>query len=50
MKKMFNNTPGNDTCLQYNNKLLEGAELYHTKPFHIPKIHKETLKIEVINR
>ena len=35
------------TSTKYNIELLEGAQLYHAKPFSIPKIHEETVKTEV---
>ena len=44
---MFDGTLGNYTGSEYKIELLEGVKLYHTKPFPIPKIHKNTLKIEV---
>ena len=46
-EEMFDGTLGNFTGLEYKLKLSEGARLYHIKPFIIPKIHKETLKMEV---
>ena len=44
---MFDGMLGNYTSTQYNMELLEGAQPYHAKPFPIPKVHEETLKIEV---
>ena len=44
---MFDGTLGNYTSTEYKFELLKGDQPYHAKPFSIPKIHKETLKIEV---
>ena len=44
---MFDGTLGNYTGSEYKIALLEEAIPYHTNPFPIPKIHKETLKTEV---
>ena len=41
---MFDSTLGNYTGTEY---IIDGAKAYHSKPFPIPKIHKETLKTEV---
>ena len=46
-EEMFDGTLGNYTGSEHKIGLLEGAKPYHAKPFPIPKIHKETLKIEV---
>ena len=47
MKKHENITLGNNTGIEYKIELLEGAQLYHAKPFPIPKVCEETLKTEV---
>ena len=44
---MFDGTKGNYTGTEYEVKLLVEAQWYHAKPFSIPKIHEEALKIEV---
>ena len=44
---MFDGIFGNYTGSEYKIELLEGAKPYHAKPFPIPEIHDETLKIEV---
>ena len=44
---MFDGTLGNNVGSEYKIELLEGAEPYHAKPFPIPRIHKESLTIEV---
>ena len=44
---MFDGTLGNYTGSEFKIELLEGAKSYHTKPFPIPKVHKETFKTEV---
>ena len=44
---MFDGTLGNYTGTEYKIELLKGAQPYHAKPFPIPKIYEETLKIEV---
>ena len=44
---MFDGTLGNYTGSKYKIELLEIAKPYYTKPFPIPKIRKESLKIEV---
>ena len=31
----------------YNIELKEGAKLYHSRPFPVPKIHERTLKVEL---
>ena len=49
MKKhevMFDGTLDNYAGIEYKIGLLEGAKPYHAQPFSIPKIHKESLKIE----
>ena len=38
---------GNDICTEYKIELLEETKPYHAKPFPIPKVHEEILKIEV---
>ena len=43
---MFDGTFGIYAGIKYKIELLEGAHLYHTKPFSIWKIHREALKIE----
>ena len=43
---MFHGTLGKYTASEYKIDLLEEANPYHTKPSSIPKIHKDTLKIE----
>ena len=45
-ENMFEGTLGNNDSNEYKIGLLEGGKPYHAKPFPIPKIHKETLKIE----
>ena len=40
---------GNYTGTEYKIEPLEGAQLYHAKPFPIPKIHEETLKVKLID-
>ena len=42
-KNMFVGTLGNYTGTKYKIELLEGAKLYHAKPFPMPKMHEETL-------
>ena len=44
---MFDGTLGNYTGTEYKIELLKGAYLNHAKPFPIPKVQEETLKIEV---
>ena len=44
---MFDGTLGNYTGTEYKIELLEGTQPYHVKPFPIPNVHEETLKIEV---
>ena len=44
---MFDGTLGNYTGTKYKIELLNGAQQYHTKPFPIPKVHEEILKIKV---
>ena len=44
---MFDGTLGNYASTEYKIELLEGAQLYHTKPFPIPRVHEETFKTEV---
>ena len=46
-EEMFDGTIGNYTGSEGKIELLEGAKSYHAKPFSIPKIHKEILKIEL---
>ena len=43
---MFDSILGNYTDTEYKIELLEGAQLYHAKPFPIPKVHEESLKAE----
>ena len=45
-EEVFDGTLGNDTGSEYKIEHLEGAKPYHAKPFPIPKIHEEILKIE----
>ena len=44
---MFDGSLCNYTGSEYKIELLEGAKPNYTKHFPIPKIHKESLKIEV---
>ena len=44
---MFDGTLENYTSTEFKIELLEGVQLYHTKPFTSPKVHKETLNTEV---
>ena len=44
---MFDGTLGSYTCTEYKIEFVEGAHLYHVKPFPIPKVHEETLKTEL---
>ena len=44
---MFYGTLGNYTGSEYEIELLKGTKPYHAKPFPIPKIHEEILKIDV---
>ena len=44
---MFDGILGNYTGTEYKVELLEGAQPHHAKSFPIPKVHEETLKIEV---
>ena len=44
---MFDRTPGIYTGSNHTIEPSQGVEPYHTKPFPIPKIHKETLMKEV---
>ena len=46
-EEMFDGTLDNYTGLEFKIELLEGAKPNYTKHFPIPKIHKESLKIEV---
>ena len=43
---MFDGTLGIYSGYEHEIELLEGAQLYHAKPFPIPKVHEETLKTE----
>ena len=45
---MFDGTLGYYTGAVYKTELLERAQPYHTKPFPIPKVYKETLKTKVL--
>ena len=44
-ENMFDGTLGFYTFIEYKIELLEGAQPYHAKPFPIPKVYEETLKI-----
>ena len=44
---MFDGTLGKWTDSKVQLDLVEGAEPYHAKAFPIPKVHLETLKMEV---
>ena len=39
---MFDGILGNYTGTEYKIELLEGAKLYHARPFPITKVHEET--------
>ena len=44
---MFDGTLENYIGTEYKIELLEGSQLYHSKPFPIPKVHKESLETEI---
>ena len=44
---MFDSTQENYTSIDYKIELPERAQLYHNEVFPIPKVHEETIKIEI---
>ena len=46
-ENLFNGTLGHWYDSQYNIELKEGIEPYHAKAYHVPRVHKATLKEEV---
>ena len=44
---LFDGTVGTWNNKPYNIELKEGAKLYHSRPFPVPKIHERTLKVEL---
>ena len=44
---MFDGFLGNYTVTEFKVELLEGALPYYDKPFHISKVHEETLKTKI---
>ena len=45
---MFDGTLGNHNGTEYIIELLEGAQPYRAKPFHIPKVHEENRSWSII--
>ena len=46
-KHLFDGTLGTWNNKPYNIKLKEGAKLYHSRPFPVPKIHEHTKKAKL---
>ena len=46
-ENMFDGTLGHYAGTAYKIEVQKGAILYHAKPFPIPEVHEEILKIEV---
>jgi hypothetical protein len=46
-KDLFDGTLGKWTGSPYDIELKEGAQPYHAKPFPIPRVHVDTLRVEV---
>ena len=44
---LFDGTLGTWNNKPYNIELKEGAKPYHSRPFHVPKIHERTLKVKL---
>ena len=44
---LFDGTLGVWNNEPYNIELKEGAKPYHSRPFPVPKIHEQTLKLEL---
>jgi hypothetical protein len=44
---LFDGTLGTWTGEPYDIKLKKGAKPYHVRPFPVPKIHEQTLKLEI---
>ncbi len=45
-RHLFDGTLGSWRSEPYNIKLSDNIRLYHAKPFPIPRVHEQTLKVE----